>query len=358
MSEQKSGNSKLIVILVVIIALIAVAAVLLSSNIPSEKKESHASVVEETVSEPENEAIDANEESPSEENAAVEEAETVTTDADETSQDEAKEVTIADPDADPVVTIVNGVKVKRSEVFQFINNLPPNMRQQVPPEDLFPLAQEQILSGKVVEIKAEKANLEESEEVAKRLEEAKKQIVRAVYLEQEMEKRLTEKRVKAAYDEYIKAQGEVKETKARHILVDSEEKAKDMIKKLDAGEDFEKLAKEHSKGPSGARGGDLGYFAEADMVPEFSKAAFDTKVGEYTKTPVKTRFGWHVIKIEDRRIRPPAPYDQIKPMLEVQERRKILDELIGGWVNDAEIEVFDINGNPLPKEEKVDGKAE
>ncbi len=347
MSEQKSDKTKLIVILAVVIGLIALALVLISSNTPGKKGSHRTAKVEENAVE--QVATQEEKSSDSEETAATSEDESAPAEKTAESEDTAS---ITDPDADPVVAVVDGVDVKRSEVFRFVNNLPPNMRQQIPPEDLFPLALEQMISGKIVEIKASKQNLDGNKDVEERLAEAKKQIIRAVFLEKEMQKRLTEKRVKKAYDDYVKKQGDVQEIKARHILVDSQEKANDLVKELEDGADFVTLAKEHSDGPSGARGGDLGYFTEDDMVPEFSKVAFATKVGEYTKKPVKTRFGWHVIKVEDKRVRKPSPYEEVKPILEAQERRMILDELIGEWVKEARIETFDINGNPLPAEEK------
>ena len=99
---------------------------------------------------------------------------------------------------------------------------------------------------------------------------------------------------------------------ARHILVKTKEEAEAIIKELDAGADFAKLAKEKSTGPVRPEGGDLGFFSPGQMVPAFEKAAFALKAGKYTKEPVKTQFGWHVIKVEEKRNAPPPEFDQVK----------------------------------------------
>ncbi len=119
---------------------------------------------------------------------------------------------------------------------------------------------------------------------------------------------------------------------------------------IDKGEDFAALAKENSKDGSAENGGDLGYFAQNEVVPEFASAAFATDVGSYTKTPVKSEFGFHIIKVEEKRKRPPAPYEQVKPYLEQELQRAIVDEVLKEWKEAASIERFDINGAPLPEQ--------
>jgi peptidyl-prolyl cis-trans isomerase C len=113
--------------------------------------------------------------------------------------------------------------------------------------------------------------------------------------------------VRARYDKEVAATAPENEVRARHILLETEEEAKAVIAELDGGADFEALAKEKSTGPTGPNGGDLGYFTRGRMVPEFEEAAYALDVGGYTKQPVQTQFGWHVIKLEDKRqVQPPA----------------------------------------------------
>jgi peptidyl-prolyl cis-trans isomerase C len=173
-------------------------------------------------------------------------------------------------------------------------------------------------------------------------------------------KKISESRLKDAYEKYVKAFPDVQDVKARHILVKDEAKAKDLIKQLGEGKDFAELAKANSTDGTAQNGGELGYFAKTEVVPPFADAAFALNVGEYSKTPVKTDFGYHVIKVEEKRKRPPAAYDEIKPLLETQLRREILEETVEAWRDDAQIERFDINGKPIEPaggdEKKADEK--
>ncbi len=267
----------------------------------------------------------------------------------------APEEDVADADApeplkirqgNPVVAKVDGQDIMRGEVFGFIQNLPEDMRK-LPIQQLYPLALEQVINAKVVEEKVAGANLDSNEEVKKQLEQAKKQIVRNVFIQQKVNELVTEDRLKKSYDEYIENVGDVEETKARHILVETEDEARDLLAKLNDGAAFEDLAKEHSTGPSAERGGDLGWFTKEEMVPEFAEYAFEIKPGNVGKKPVKTQFGWHVVKVEERRMRPKPEFEAVKPFLEVQIRREALAELVNGWREKAEVEQFDINGDPI-----------
>lgn len=248
---------------------------------------------------------------------------------------------------DPVVAKVDGSEIKRSTVVTFMQNLPP-MVKQMPIDSLYPLALEEVIKQQIVELKAKDTNLSDSKEVAARMEEAKDQIVRAVYLEQEIEKKLSESRLKDAYNKFKEQQGKVEEVRASHILVDSKEKAQELISKIEGGSSFADLAKQNSKDESNkAKGGDLGYFAKDSMVKEFADAAFSLGKGETSKEPVKTQFGWHVIQVADKRTRPVPSFEQVKQALAVQERREILGELLNNWRKSADVETFDLQGNPM-----------
>lgn len=256
-----------------------------------------------------------------------------------------------------IVAKVNGKPIYRPEIVEFVEALPAQVRA-ASGERLYPMALEQIVNSKIIDLKAEKVDLEKDAEVEKRLELAKKEIIRAVYLEKEIEKKLSDDRLKKAYDEYLKGQDPQPQIMARHILVEDEAKAKEIITKLGEGGKFEELAKEHSTDPTGkATGGGLGWFAQKDMVPEFAKAAFALKKGEVSKSPVKTQFGWHIIEVQDERMKPVPTFDEIKEALAVQERRQILEETIKAWRDSAKVSLFDLDGKPLKQQkEKADKK--
>ncbi len=248
----------------------------------------------------------------------------------------------------PVVAVVDGEEIKRSDVFNFISGLPEQVRQ-MPIQNLFPLALEQVINNRVINSKADTANLATDPEVEQLVTQAKDQIVRNVYVDRQITEQLTQKKLLKAYEDLLNEIGDVKETRARHILVEDEAKAKEVITKLDEGGDFAELAKEYSTGPSAERGGELGWFAKNEMVPEFAEAAFALAPGAYTKDPVKTQFGFHVISVEERRSRPEPEFEAVKPQLEAQLRQQVLNDLVAGWQKDAKIKKFDINGEKVKK---------
>ncbi len=245
----------------------------------------------------------------------------------------------------PVVAKVNGADVTRSEVLEFITSLPEQARQ-MPLQNLFPLARDQVVTNKLLTEKSQAANLANDPEVQKLVDQAKVQIERNVYVEREVAAKVNDAELQKAYGELKAELAKVEEVKARHILVDTEEKAKEVITKLQGGAKFEDLVQEYAEGVTKETKGELGYFAKGEMVPEFSDAAFALGKGQYTKAPVKTQFGWHVIESEDRRARPAPSFDEVKPQLEAVVRQRQLQELVTGWQKDAKVEKFDINGKP------------
>ena len=250
---------------------------------------------------------------------------------------------------DPVVAEIGGEKVLRSEVFNYISTLPEQIRQ-MPLQTLFPLALDQVLNNKIIGMKADQAKMETDPEVTKLLETAKGQIVRNVYVERELNKAISQKDLLKAYEKMLEGFERVEEVHARHILVADEAKAREIIAKLDGGAKFEDLTKESSDAPTAQNGGDLGFFAKAEMVPEFAEAAFKIAPGSYSKDPVKTQFGWHVVKVEEKRQRPEPQFEAVKPQLEAQVRREQLNRMLEKWQKDASIKKYDINGEPVKAE--------
>ncbi|MCS5596076.1 MAG: peptidylprolyl isomerase [Alphaproteobacteria bacterium] len=244
---------------------------------------------------------------------------------------------------DPTVAVIDTVEIKRSEIFDMIDELA-GPQQVVPKQIVFPVVLDQFVNGKIVELKADKSDVMSSDEYKARLEDTKKQIARAVFIENQVNDRITDEALKAAYDEYAAEQKSVEELSARHILVGSEDEAKEIIAALDGGKDFAELAKEKSTGPSGENGGDLGYFKKGDMVPAFEEAAFKLEKGAYTKAPVQTQFGFHVIKVEDKRNLAPESFEDMKESLQASLRTQILQDLLGDWRSEAKVQLYNING--------------
>lgn len=247
----------------------------------------------------------------------------------------------------PVVAKVNGDEILRSDVVAYINTLPLQAKQ-LPLEQLYPAALSELVNEKVARAKSAKANLDNDPEVKKRLAEIKKELVATAFLQNTVKERMTEEKLKEAYDVYVANFPEVEEVRASHILVEKSKDATKLINQLEEGADFAKLAEENSIDTGSAKnGGDINYFTKADVVPEFAEAAFTMEVGIHSFKPVKTDFGYHIIKVADKRMRAPASYEDSKPFLEGQLRQAILQSVLSGWRNEAKIEVFDINGKPV-----------
>jgi peptidyl-prolyl cis-trans isomerase C len=147
----------------------------------------------------------------------------------------------------------------------------------------------------------------------------------------------TEEELKAEYDARI-AEAPKEEFHARHILVDDEAQAKDLIAQLDKGGDFAKLATEHSKDGSSSDGGDLGWFSPQQMVKPFSDAVQQLEIGKYTPTPVKSEFGWHVIKLEEKRPTAPPPFETVKAQLGPMVNQRKFEKHLDGLVEAAKVE--------------------
>ena len=175
---------------------------------------------------------------------------------------------------------------------------------------------------------ADKEGISDSPEVKAKLESLRTQVLASEVLRAYVAGlSIDDAALKAEYDKQI-AGDPGKEFKARHILIADEQTAKDVIAKLDGGADFAELAKTTSTGPSGPKGGDLGWFQPATMVPEFAAAASEMNKGEYSKTPVQTQFGWHVILLEDVRTPEPPPFDDVKDQLrQILVQQSLLDYL-------------------------------
>ncbi len=219
-----------------------------------------------------------------------------------------------DPAAeDPVVATVNGDEVLRSEVLESAQQLPPQYRDQI--DLVFPMLLDRTIDLRLLGAAAEAGGLSDDPEVKRRMAEIRVAVMREVYVEQQVAARISDDMLKARYDAFVEANPPKPEVHARHILVEEEAKARELIGKLDEGADFAELAKEHSIGPSGAQGGDLDYFTKEQMVPAFADAAFALDKGSHSADPVQTEFGWHVIEILDRRELPPPAFEEVEPQL-------------------------------------------
>ncbi len=201
-----------------------------------------------------------------------------------------------------------------------------------------------LVSERLIYKEAVKGGVDKSDEVKKRIEALQKQVVMQTFMEDKAKALVTDEQIKALYDEKLAATKGQDELKARHILVASEEEAKKIAADLKKGGDFDKVAKEKStdKG-SGVNGGELGWFSKDKMVPEFFEAANKLKKDEVS-SPVKSSFGWHIIKLEDRRPLKPASFEESKESLKAELSNKAVQGYVEGLLKAANIKYFDESG--------------
>lgn len=242
---------------------------------------------------------------------------------------------------DGVAATVNGKNITVAEIRDAYN-MNPGIKAKVPFDEFYEKTLDVFVDGELVYQAAEADKVTESAEYKKQLKNMKEELARKVYLEKKVDKMVGDEQLKQVYADYKKSFKSEKEVKAKHILVDSEAKAKEVIAKLNKGGNFDKLAKEYSKEPA-----DLGYFPKEAMVPEFADAAFALKKGQYSKTPVKTQFGYHVIKVEDTRDAKPLSYDKIKPQLKNMMAQGAMAKIFQDINKDAKVTKYDLKGKEI-----------
>jgi len=240
-----------------------------------------------------------------------------------------------------VVATVNGHDITLADV-EAIRTRDPQLGQ-VPLAMLYDSLVNHLVEGQLIVDKAKAEGFSDNPDVAERLNAVRDEIIRSVFLTKLVEEAATDEALEAKYEDYKAANPPQEEVKASHILVETEEKARELIAKLEDGADFAELAKAESTGPSAPNGGDLGYFQrEGQMVEPFAKAAFELDAGAYTKEPVQTQFGWHVIMVTDRRMAEPPTLDSLRNQL----TSEIAQDSIGTLVEELR-ESADIETTPL-----------
>jgi peptidyl-prolyl cis-trans isomerase C len=271
-----------------------------------------------------------------------------------------------DPAKDPVVAKVNGTEIHQSDLAiaeQEAGQLPP-MSDAAKKDYLVQFMADVILVAKAAEDK----KIGESAAFKRKLAFDRKKLLMTGLMESVAKDAVTDEALQKVYDDAIKQMGTPEEVHARHILIrakaddekaseEAKKKIEAIIAKLKGGEDFAKLAKEVTEDPSGkANGGDLGYFTKDQMVPEFSKVAFELNKGGISG-PVKTQFGWHVLMVEDKRVKPPPTFEAVKDQLVNFVQRKAQADMIQKLRADAKIEMlYKTEDEKKPDAAKTDDK--
>lgn len=252
----------------------------------------------------------------------------------------------ARPANDPVVATVEGHMIGLSDVGRAVPSLPEGLRR-LPFPTLFPVVLDRVIDHKALVEMARQQHLEDDPEARQEIEAATDRVLEGVLLRREAVSQVTEDAIQTRFARQYAGRTATEETHARHILVGSEEEARRLIDLLDKGADFAALAKQYSKDPDGAKGGDLGYFRRDQVSPDFADVAFALPPGQYSKTPIHNEFGWHIVKVEERRIVPPPSYAEMREIL----RKELLQEAVQKVIEQARSQVsihkYNVDGSLL-----------
>jgi peptidyl-prolyl cis-trans isomerase C len=259
------------------------------------------------------------------------------------SKDSASEAPAASG-PDPVVARVNGVDIKQSDLALAEEDVGADM-QAAPAEARREHLISYLADVIMVTQAAEKKKLADNPEFKRRLAFLRNKLLMGFELQDEAKAAMTEDALKQTYNDAVKSMGGQEEVRARHILVEKEDEANAIAEQLKGGADFATLAKEKSKDPGATDGGDLGYFTKDQMVPEFADVAFKMYPGQLSN-PVKSQFGWHIIKVEDKRTKQPPEFEKVKDQIEAYVARKAQSEFVAKLRQTAKIERLDKPAEP------------
>lgn len=255
-------------------------------------------------------------------------------------QDGGQPFTLPVVDQGVIVAKVGGDNVKLSELEKVKASIP--QLKDIPMEVVYNQLLEAYINNKIILDEAKNEGLQNKPEVKKLLKDAEDQILFQAYLSEKLQERMTPDQLQALYQEELKNYQPQEQVHARHILVNTEKEAKDIIVQLKAGVDFKELADKHSldKDPNRLNGGDLGYFTKGEMIPEFANAAFDLKKGAFSQKPVKTAFGWHVILVEDKRMAPAPSFAEVEEAIKARFVELAVPQIIAQERQKANVQIF------------------
>lgn len=236
------------------------------------------------------------------------------------------------PSAETVVAKVNGVEITLGHMIMVRAGLP-DQYQQLPDDVLWDGIMDQLIQQTVL---AESSGAENAARVRMALENERRTLLAAEAMQDITEEAVTDEAIEAMYNERFVQEDQGVEFDASHILVETEESAKQLVEDLNGGADFAELAKEHSTGPSGPNGGNLGWFGEGQMVPEFEAGVKTLEPGQVS-APVQTQFGWHVIKLNGKRAKEAPALDSVRAQLTQELQQQAVQERIDMLVGQSDV---------------------
>lgn len=241
----------------------------------------------------------------------------------------------------PVLATINGQAVTEADVTMALRDMAQQF-ERIPAENQKAAALEALIEIRLLAAKARADGIDQTDEFKLQQQFLMDRVLHQSIIDSAVASKITDDDIKKRYDEEVAGRPVENEYKARHILVKTEDEAKALVTELDGGAKFEELAAKHTTDPSGKEtGGDLGYFGAGMMVPEFEKAAFALELGAYTKVPVKTQFGFHIIKLDEKRAKAAPPLEQVKDQVKTILLRDRYEALLETLRGAAKVEILD-----------------
>lgn len=247
---------------------------------------------------------------------------------------------------DPVVGSVEGHLIYLSDLAQASQTLPPNLRG-MPFETLYPVLLDRMIDHEALVIMARRKGLEETKAVQKQIQESTDKILEGAYLGMVAGPQVTEQAIRALYNRQFANRPATEEVRARHILVTTEAEAYKVLDDLKNGADFASIARVVSKDPDAAKGGDLGFFRREQVWPAFADVAFSLQPGQVAPKPIHNEFGWHVIKVEERRLVAPPTYAEVHDQLKQQLLAGVVQQAIAEARKSLVIHSFNLDGTEI-----------
>ncbi|MFB9971446.1 peptidylprolyl isomerase [Pseudoroseomonas cervicalis] len=246
----------------------------------------------------------------------------------------------------PVVARVDGAELRRSDIEAALSQLPGELRA-APPQMLFPLVLDQLIAQQALVNAARAQGLDKDPEVQAAIRRAEEEQLQQALLRRAIAPALTPEALRARYDREIAGKPGEEEVHARHILTATEAEARAALEEVRRpGADFAEVARRRSTGPGTQQGGDLGFFKKGDMVPEFAEAAFALQPGQISQAPVRSAFGWHIIKVEERRTAPVPSFEESAEELRKAAFEEAVNAAVESTVAAARVERFNMDGSP------------
>jgi peptidyl-prolyl cis-trans isomerase C len=262
---------------------------------------------------------------------------------------------LAQPAQNPVVARVEGQEIRFSDLEDAAAQLPEELRG-APPAMLYPLLLDQLIAQKAIVAAARARGLERDPEVARRIALATEEVLQQAILRREVAPATTEEALRARFQRDLAARPPEEEVRARHILVPTEAEARRALEEARRpGADFAEVVRRHSTGPGSREGGDLGFFKREDMIPEFAEAAFALRPGEISAAPVRTQFGWHVIRVEERRAVAPPSFEEVREQVRQAAFEEAVNAAVERFRGAARVERFNLDGSPMRAPSPLDG---